>query len=130
VRRLIGPVLAMALLAAAAGTASAAPNRSASLTACTNASGVVVQVGWAGYHPDTLLVVATPSGGAAVTDPTPRVGVDWKFGTAGWQTTTSDWSSVSLSFAPDTAVTVDLYGHGKYIATTNAVMYGAMAACF
>lgn len=130
-RRLIGPMLAVALLAATAGVASAAPNRTATLWACTTSTGMQLHVDWTGYHPDTLVSVAWVTGGAVSTFPTTR-SVDWKFGTSWYDTSLADWatSSPSTAFAADTWVAVNLYGHNRFQAQTNAVQYGSLQPCF
>lgn len=129
-RRLIGPVLAVSLLAATAGVALAAPNRTATLWACTTATGMQLHVDWTGYHPDTLTSVAWVNGGTVATFPTSR-SVDWKFGTASYDTSYTDWatSSPSTAFTADTLVAVNLYAHGKFQAQTNAVPYGTLLGC-
>jgi hypothetical protein len=133
VRRLIGPILGVALLAAAAGSVSAAPNRSATLTfACTRSvnsvDGVLLQVDWAGYHPDTLVTVAY-SGSSSTQFPTMKVGIDWKFGTSQWDESWADWSSVSVPSSPDSTFAVDLYGKGKFLAETNTLSFSTLTAC-
>ena len=129
-RRLMGPVLGVALLAAAAGSVSAAPNRTATLWACTTATGVQVHVNWTGWHPDTLDPVAWQSGSSQVSAfPTTRA-VDWKFGGAYWDTDYATWSAQGVTFASGTMIAVDLFGKGKFQAETNAVDWGTLAACF
>jgi len=127
VRRLMGPILGVALLAAAAGSVSAAPVRTATLTwACLNADGVHLQVDWAGYHPDNAVPVAWQSGSSQVVASSMNRQTDWKFGTAQWDPT---YASFPTTFAAGTMVAVDLYGHGKFIAETNAVDWATLTAC-
>lgn len=130
-RRLTGPMLAVALLAATAGAVSAAPNRTATLWACTTSTGMQLHVDSSGYHPDTLTSVAWVDGGPVTTFPTSR-SVDWKFGTSWYDTSLADWatSSPTTAFTAGTWVAVKLYAHGRFQAQTNAVQYGSMAACF
>src|SRR5436190_11538990 len=113
----MAPLLGVALLAAAARSVSATPNRSATLWGCTTPDGVQVHVDWGGYHPDTMQVLAWVDGGAVTTFSTPKTGVDWKFGTAYWDTSTTGWlgSSPSLLVGSGTNFAVDLYGKGKFI---------------
>jgi hypothetical protein len=124
-------MLAVALLAATAGAVSAAPkNSTATLWACTTATGMQLHVDWSGYHPDTLTSVAWVDGGPVTTFETTR-SVDWKFGTSWYDTSLADWaaSSPSAAFTADTWVAVNLYAHGRFQAQTNAVQYGSMAGC-
>lgn len=131
-RRLISLVLAGALAAMVAGTATAAPNRSATLWGCLReTSGVQLTVDWAGYHPDTLWTVAWTSGDSTVwTYPTPR-SVDWKYGTSTYSTSYGTWSSAaaSLAFTADTYLAVRLYHRTRFLAETNALRYGDLVPC-
>jgi hypothetical protein len=128
----MGPILGVALLAAATGTASAAPNRTANLWACLATlptTGVEEHVNWSGYHPDTLVVVAWQSDSSDVaTFPTTR-SVSWKFGGSIWETDYATWAGQGVTFGSGTMVAVDLYGHGKFLAETNAVDYGTLTSC-
>ena len=130
-RRLSGLILGVALVAASAGVAAAAPSRTATLWACTTATGVQVHVDWSGYHPDTLTTVAWVTGGSVSTFSSSR-SVQWKYGTSWYDESYADWSasSPSMTFTAETWVAVDLYAHGRFAAETNAVQYGSMAACF
>jgi hypothetical protein len=128
-RRLSGLILGVALVAASAGTAAAAPNRTATLWACTTATGFQVHVDWSGYHPDTLDAVAWVDGGSVSSFTTTR-SVQWKYGTSWYDTSYAGWSASSVSFTAATWVAVNLYAHGRFLAETNAVQYGSMAACF
>jgi hypothetical protein len=122
----MGPILGVALLAAAAGSVSAAPKSStASLWACLNGDAVQVHVDWTGYHPDDAVPVAWQGTDAHVASSMDRQ-TDWKFGNASWDPSTTTWGP---TFGPGTMVAVDLYGHGKFIVETNSVDYGSLVGC-
>lgn len=127
-RRLIGLVLGVGVMAASTGMVAAAnPNRSAALSACMGNLGVHLQVDWAAYHPDTLTTIATTSGTSSAY-PTDR-SVDWKFGTSSWDTSLATWSSVNVDVTAGTSLVVDLYGKGKFLGATNAVDTTNLPAC-
>lgn len=127
-RRLIGLVLGVGVMAASTGMVAAAnPNRSATLWACMGSQGLHLQVDWAAYHADTLTTVATTAGTSS-TYPTDR-SVDWKFGTASWDTSLATWSSVNVDVTAGTSLVVDLYGKGKFMGETNAVDTTNLPSC-
>ena len=131
-RRMLGPILGVALVAATAGAVSAGnPNRSASLSACWSSltGGLQLHVDWAAYHPDTLTPVATQAGSSAVTAYPTNRSADWKFGTATWDTSPTTWSDVGVTLTTGTTVAVDLYGKGKFLGETNAVDTGSLGTC-
>jgi len=128
VRRFIGLVLAVGLMAASTGAVAAGnPNRAASLWACMGAQGLHLQVDWTAYHPDTLTTVAT-SGGTSSAYPTDRQ-VDWKFGTSSWDTSLTTWATVNVDVSAGTSIVVDLYGKGKFLGETNAVDTTVLPSC-
>jgi hypothetical protein len=130
VRRLVSLFFATALIAIMAGTASAQPNRSATLWACTTSTGVQLTVDWAGYHPDTLRTVEWSTGSSSPTTTFSTVrSVDWKFGTASYDETFAAWAAQGVTVAADSAFAVDLYAHNRMVAETNSVLFGDLPAC-
>lgn len=127
-RRLIGLVMGVGLIAASTGMVAAAnPNRSATMWACMGNLGLHLQVDWAAYHPDTLITMATTSGTPSAY-PVDR-SVDWKFGTSNWDTSLTTWSSVNVDVTTGTSVVVELYSKGRFLAETNAVDTTTLANC-
>lgn len=129
-RRLLSLIFAGALISIMAGTAMAAPNRSATLWACTTATGFQLHVDWAGYHPNSLRTVEWTTGSSATTTFATVRSVDWKFGTSSYDETLADWSAQSVTVTTDSNFAVDLYAHNRFQAETNAVRFGDLSPCF
>jgi hypothetical protein len=130
VRRLVSLVFAGALISImAAGTVSAAPNRSATLWACTTATGVTLHVDWAGYHPDTLTTDEWATGASTTTTFSTARSVDWKFGTSSYDESFADWAADGVTVAADSNFAVQLWAHNRLAATTNSVLFGDLAGC-
>lgn len=131
-RRLISLVFAGAMVATLAGTALAAPNRSATLWGCLYGStGVQTTTDWAGYHPDTLVNVASVSGDSTVYSYSVTRSVNWKFGTSTYDTSFATWSTSAptLAFTADTYLAIKLFRGGRFLAQTNAIRYGDLVLC-
>jgi len=129
VRRLLSLLFAGALISIMAGSASAAPNRSATLWACTTDTGVMLHVDWAGYHPDTLATVEWSTGASATTTFATTRPVDWKFGTSSYDESYTDWASQGVTVAADSNFAVDLWAHNRMVAETNSVLFADLGAC-
>ena len=127
--RLISLAMAVGLLAAMAGTAVAAPNRSATLYACASTTGVNLTVDWSGYHPDTLTTLEWSTGSSSTTSFATTRSVDWKFGTSNYDESYAAWANQGVTVAADSNFAVDLWFHGRLVAETNSVLFADLPAC-